>query len=98
MSARRAAARSARSPNGWKRPAIRVYYAEVDLGIAAAGSGCSRGRTRIAETARADAARLKTSVAGAEARIVPAGIAIGPRAGVARASPIRSRTASGIEP
>jgi len=74
-----------------------VYYAEVDLGDRGRWRRVLAGAYPDAEAARADQARLKTSVAGADARIVPAGIATGLVAALPhQPDPIAHR--SGIEP
>ena len=56
---------------------FRVYYAEVDLGERGRWRRVLAGSYRDADAARADVARLKSSVAGADARVLPAGVAMG---------------------
>ena len=74
-----------------------VYYAEVDLGERGRWQRVLAGAYTDPEAARADAARLKTSVAGADARIVSAGMAMGLVAASSHEpDPVVRR--SGIEP
>jgi general secretion pathway protein A len=75
----------------------RVYYAEVDLGDRGRWQRVLAGAYTNAETARADTARLKTSVAGADARIVSSGLATGLVAASSR-QPDQIPHRSGIEP
>jgi general secretion pathway protein A len=74
-----------------------VYYAEVDLGERGRWQRVLAGAYPDAEAARADQARLKTSVAGADARIVSAGIATGLVAALPH-QPDATAHRSGIEP
>ena len=87
-----------RAVTGWlEASGFPVYYAEVDLGERGRWQRVLAGAYTDPEAARADAARLKTSVAGADARIVSAGMAIGLVAASSHEpDPVVRR--SGIEP
>lgn len=76
---------------------FRVYYAEVDLGDRGRWQRVLAGAYTDPEAASADLARLKRSVAGADARMVPAGLATGLVAASSHEPDAASRR-SGIEP
>ena len=76
---------------------FRVYYAEVDLGDRGRWRRVLAGAYTDPDAAAADLARLKASVAGADARMVPAGLATGLVATSAHEPDAASRR-SGIEP
>ena len=89
---------SIRAVTDWlEASGFRVYYAEVDLGERGRWQRVLAGAYTDAEAARADAARLKTSVAGSGARIVSAEMAMGLVAASSHEPDLLARRA-GIEP